>query len=560
MDVHSVLQPILRFVLVATFMYPTYDKLTNSYLNHGNSTKNKYANHLCPRKDLIRASEWMFKAIVTIHTFLGIKYLLLSLLYLDWFADYRYYDCYVLGRFAFASRSYIVTIIIVVANIAFTLGYRTITILRTAPNFDYELFRFLLMDPDEVVWNEIQLQRNFIDHDRRMTSCEIGGRRTSEFNERYSFGALNSKYSRPGYGKLKYHFENLFEKIHQEGQTAATLLRLSRTSYVWHKLSRIILGHFVGGISMAIAACSVYTYSFVLERVLTTHGFIVNYPNCISYINSLGPDESEAYSYIYQSNSSMLASRSIPSVPMVNFYHIVRLILDSMENLFVWVDLLSSGTLQTALMIIQSLDLLAHEQELEKALVESIHHMRGRLSTPMRNSVHLDRIGVLSQSDGTVNRLEPLPTEPKDICASTTQAHILDYFRMVERYQGYVVFQTIATWILWIAVTLGISFWLAANKYSDLHAIFRWSQVGLAIMAVSCMSTSAILESKSRRLYHLITVAMAIDRDVLDTKIRWCRFTNFFYPLPKYCFASHQSAFSWLLCMKVSQWKFSRKT
>lgn len=124
---------------------------------------------------------------------------------------------------------------------------------------------------------------------------------------------------------------------------------------------------------------------------------------------------------------------------------------------------------------------------------------------------------------------------------------------MIDSYKHYSRFQTIAVWIVWILWTSVTSFWLANNKHSDLVEEFLWGQVGLAFVAISCMTFSSYFESRSRRLYHLICVAMALDTDVLSTKKRWYQLTKFFYPKPMYCFAFFDtSELSYLFCMKVS--------
>lgn len=527
-------------MLILTFMYETYIKFAYDPSDRDNG---------CLRRSKLRSlSNWWFRITVTIYSLMLTKYLFLWLLNLDCFAEYRFIDCYILGRLAFSSQSYNATRVLIVISLVFNLTFRFIIVNWTVNSVNYELFRFLELDSEEVVWNEVQLKRYHKAFGRAMTDFVIES--TRKFNkaaQRFSLQTVcfNST-PEPQYGKIRFHFENPFQI--QPGSLDSCLLRLNRTPDARQKLKRAMTIYYPIAVLFFMVNSALFAYFFILGTTLTSMGFSVNYHNCVSYIASLGPEGSLYYSHIYRGDGSQLLDRAIPSMPVSSVYHIIRSSVDLLENAFIWCECFLAVTLHTTFMFVQLVDLLVYSEILKERVKSTIEFMR------------YESMSTVEHVEAVANRLHPLVQSAKDLesvadlSPATTQAHVLDYLRLVASYRDYARFQTFAILLVWITMTAGISFWLAVNKFDDLHGEWRWSQAGLALYAVSAMGFLSYFESNSRKLYNLMSSATAVDADLMETKERWCHLTMFFYPKPMYCIAIFDvSKYSWLSCMQVSQ-------
>lgn len=211
--------------------------------------------------------------------------------------------------------------------------------------------------------------------------------------------------------------------------------------------------------------------------------------------------------------------------------------------------------MHSTLLAVHVVDLLTHLKLLDNRLVKTIASLRHKSLGEFMKFAHLDSFHLDSLIEmGPLQdiRIHELSSED-DCCASTTQAHVLDYMRMVGRYKVYVRFQVFAIWLVWLVMTAAYSSWLNVHKFQELPGEFRWGYIVLAIMAISSVSICAYVESRSRKLYRLICIAMAIDDDLLGTRLRWCHLAQYFSPKPLYCFtALDRTKFSWLFCMQVS--------
>lgn len=555
---HVFVKFAITIALVVTFMFETYDKLTHEYptrhrylagdhdgiLNRDTSASRKL------RQTLITISSRLHTLVTIAHIYLAIKFILVGLLYFDSFADYRYYDCYVLGRTSFSGQNYISTIVLGLIVNFYILGYRYMVRSRVRYSFDYEVLRFLKLDTEEVLGNEIEIEEDRV---IRKRSSNAMASNEGDFRHRYSIldTAIKDFPTRYGtqYGKIKFHFENPFRPY--PDQPDNTLIRLNRTSRVHRSLRLFVVSLYTVGLLFGAIVLMSLVIIFTSRTIFTAHGFFVNYDACIRYIKSLTPERSKQFSFIYDQDSTEPPSQSIPSLPIFNLYHVLRLSIDLLDNAIMYCDPFIASTIHTSYMILQVVDLIVYAHLLEQRLVDTIEMMRNEHQTRFIRSVQLDSIASLAELDAY--RQDNSKREPEDFCLTTLQAYILDYLHMVRRYQDYSVYQASAILFIWISLTAGISFWLATNTFNNLQYEFRFAQMGLGLFAVISMGISAVLESKSRKLYHFMSVAMSIDRDVLVSKQKWCHLSKFFYPRPMYCFALFgQSEMSWLFCMKVS--------
>lgn len=562
---HRIVQRALVTVLVLTFMYESFDKTVhirpaNNLISREKSLAKLEASAL-QRKKLRLYGRRLFKVIVTIHFLLLCKYLMVAILHLERFKDYRYLDCYVMGRMSFSSKTYLASIVVMLIAITYSLFYRFYIKNRMSKHFNYELFSFLLLSPEEVLWNEIYLRKDQSrSHKRRITNTIDNDMKKSQnmYLEKYSMfedtRSLDSVALTTSTNQFRFYLENPFRA--QSNKSGSILLRLNRTSDAWHYLKYAITVYYPIGTLILLMIGFLYVYFFILKTALTTNGYYVNYSLCVGYIKSLSPELARNYSYIIDAFDFIPPSQSIPSSPQWNYYHILRFSMDIFDNLFIYTDSVMAAAFQTSLMLLQVIDLSVYIDQLGIRLTETLRIMRYRSMDKVFRSLKFDSVKLRSLIGSQIDDYESTLDDEDDYCVTTTQAYLLDYMRLVGSYGVYAIFQTSAIAAVWLIITAGTSFWLGANRNLDLQGEFRWAQVGLALLAIFCMSVSAYLESKTRQLYKLISVAMAIDPDVLVTKERWCDLSRFFYPKPMYCFAFFErSEISWLFCMKVSSLK-----
>lgn len=542
----------LTCLLLLTFMYEAYYELT--YSTEQNLTESiaekgiggKRGKGLQKNKLRSLSRRW-FKAIVIVYGFLSIKYLLLCLLNLDYFAGYRFLDCYVVGRIAFSTKSYNATRVLIVIALIFSLVFRLIIVNKTAQSVNYELFRFFELDSEEVVSNEIQLRR--YRKALRRGAINLAIENTIKYDDiplRYSLEAIG-RYSPPvpHHEKFRFYFENPFES--RPDRLNSILLRLNRKSDARQMLKNAMIIYYPIALAIFLFIPMIYMYFFILETTVTSKGFLINYDNCIKHIESLSPEEALLYSHIYRTNLSLLPSGSITSVPILSPYHIIRLFADVIEFIFAWCECCLAVALYTNIMILQLLDLTIYLKLLKEKVQTTIEYMRYNSMTTVE---HVKMVRNLNFALVRDQKYGPPET---DCCAATTQADILDYLRLVASYRGYARFQTSAILLVWVAMAMGTSFWLAVNKFDDLRGEWRWAQLGVASYAIVAMGTLAYFESSSRKLYTLMSSAMAVDNDIIGTKLRWCHLTMFFHPKPLYCITILDiSKYSWLSCMQVS--------
>lgn len=557
---YKFVESTITLAFVVTFMYDSYSTLTQRcakaqrYLVGVDNPKNEEVAGASKRErmeKLVYLSRRLYMIVTITHTYLAIKYLLLGLLNLDWFAEYRYYDCYILGRPSFSGTSYVSTIVMALIINFCLLGYRYLVRRRIRYTFDFELFKFLQLDPDVVLENEIAIEEDRLIR-RRRSSIAVPSDK-SEFRDKYSIlDKMGKEYPsryETQYEQIKLHFENPFQP--HPDQPDSILIRLNRTSKAHNNLVFLMFTMYTIGFVVCTIVLLCLVIFITSETMLTAHGFFINYEVCIRYIKDLSPKQSSEYSYIYDLHNADPPSRRIPSLPRFNFYHVIRLSIDLLENAVMYFDPFISSTLHTSYLILQVLDLITYSQTLEQKLVETIRTMRNENEARLIMSFCLD--AVSSQSLTDLNAIRDHSKRETKHCITTLQAYILDYIRLVRSYQDYSSHQASSILLLWILLTAGISLWLATNTFNDLEYEFRYAQMGLGIFAVICMSFMGIFESKSRRLYYFMSIAMSIDKDVLVSKQKWCKLSKFFYPRPMYCFALFgQSEMSWLFGMKVS--------
>lgn len=543
----------IKTILVVTFMYKAYDEVIGHLeadLGKNKRTKRQDVDDLQERKRLVSFSRKLLKIIITIHVALAIKYSLIGLLYLDSFAKYRIYDCYILGRASFNSKLYLPNVILMLIIIAYSLSYRFIMISRIAPSFNYELVTFLQMKPEEVFWNEIQLRTNSVMHCHNLSAQPRSNGLISTV-DRYSISEGMRVDNMNRHGRLKFYFLNPFHN--QPDKQDSILLRPNRTLDARNKsISRIAT--FCIGTSMIFFCMGIALLSlFSIGKTFTAKGFLLNYNLCVDYIRTLGRNQSSDFTYIYDINNTYRAGQE-EIFFRYNLYHTIRSSVDLFDDVFIWTDSLVASVLHSLLMVLQVLDLIVYINLLEQNLISSLDLMRKHSNATIVRPFQSNPVCT----ELTMAERESKPTrcqsagESKNYSATTLQAYLLDYLRLVKSYQTYSSFQVAAMLAIWMIFSGCISFWLALNKNVEISE-FRWAQPCLACAAAYLMSVSAYFEMRSRKLYHYICVAMALDTDVIASKHRWLYLTKFFYSNPMHCFAFFgRTGLSWLFCIKVS--------
>lgn len=258
-------------------------------------------------------------------------------------------------------------------------------------------------------------------------------------------------------------------------------------------------------------------------------------------------------------------------VPM-NFYHIIRILCDLLENIICWYGMILCYAYYIYLITHITFDCNYYV----RYLVINMDRLRFR----MRKSIRLE-----NQSDilkyirndyssfqlttsscrilaATSKRMTMLPTKspPLGIVTNELQASILDYFNLIAFYNKFISFSAllhIVTWIFYSTIVfvriLRPSRLESVASYDygvqvEFYLFFGWC----FLMVLMILVGSSVLDSQAHKLYKAITNAMILDNDHWTCKIRWMTLASHFYPKRIHCFTFLGHKLSWLFCLRVS--------
>lgn len=355
--------------------------------------------------------------------------------------------------------------------------------------------------------------------------------------------------------ELFQYTDQFINAIPNVGSKTTVMVRKNRTIAAWKRLSDYTQNYFITSFIMVVIGSLPVTY-LIASVIFTRQGFELNYSVCTNYIKLLDEKEQLNYKHIYDLN---MQSRQKPlralldMVDLISFtsYDVIRVLADIMQTSMELGLSTMSFTFDTFISILIVRDVIIYIDGLQAELSILVMNLNKCRKLPFKTSQALDpRYQHLeSESWALVEHGQNKLNLSKQVYC--LQAQLVDFFMIIGRYNIYnAVFTSIvlAAWLLYSF--LAANYLLAPNGIVYYEIIFgQFIATGYFICVIGSF---ALVTHKVRKLYHLITSAMALDEDFAESKQRWATILTYFHPKPLYCFTLFGFAISWQFCLQVS--------
>lgn len=472
--------------------------------------------------------KWQSYFLVMIYIPVIIKYLVLILLDFEQLSQYRYLDCFLLGRFYFLGRTDKANKYLAV------LGFSGVFFCRFAcarmfrkPR--YYVLEFLFRDYEEVLCMEKKHKHH--------TGESISFIRRSGPTNSNSLLVQKRNHRRNHLDGAVY-----FIKDSNILGRRGCYLRPSRTTQCWLKLAKFVLVVFFVymGLMYFFIGLSVFCN---IPTAITRLGFRLTHSNCVHWIGRQPNGIDFKFIYDIGGNSSIqevVATHNRPPFVLpyenlndFNWFHRWRLAFDVFDNLLISCDTFFALMVHSSIVYAMLYDLYLNKTCIETKLTSLV--------------------GQLSERPDVYEEMEASMTSRCLAEINEVQAILLDYFRILSRYNHYISFHCgflVSNWLLYTAI---ICVWLSlANKQQSMKQELLVGEIIVAGLTYVSLLAVSMVESQNRNLNSLIATTMALDPNHA-TKMRWISIQNFYYPRPLHCFTLMGTIeVSFLFCLKVS--------
>lgn len=363
-------------------------------------------------------------------------------------------------------------------------------------------------------------------------------------------------------------------KCEQCASTSEIRYRKNRGLDYWRRLTHSSVRYFLMCI-LVYTLASVPLMYCMGSVLITKQGFELNYSTCVNYIRSLDPDKRRPWSFIYvpddASNGPARAKPLGPALeyvdimPFNDFYHAARVLADLFQSVVVFNIIGISKIAESYHAVVVARDIEHYLTWLEAGLDELVNDLRFD-RTARRQTMQLDaELHPIGRHQVLLEAIDSksVPGRRRSIVRtkrnkmhlakqiSDLQAQLMDFFMMISRYNTYIqnfLWIVIAVWVVYSAT--------AADYLLAPDGVIYWDvlfgQLFSTVYFIVVVGHFAMIRRRIRRLYPLITSAMALDDDCVDSKIRWPSIMTYYYPKPLYCFTVGGFTISWNFCLQVS--------
>lgn len=349
--------------------------------------------------------------------------------------------------------------------------------------------------------------------------------------------------------------------------------RKNRSLANWNKLTHSSVAYFLICIVGYIALSGPVSYC-LWSVLITKQGFELNYSTCVNYIKSLDQEDRSQWSFIYwqdgiSDNANArplgLALDYVNIMPFNEVYHMARLAADAIQSCVVFNIVALSQIAESYHAIVIARDIEHYLEWLESGMDKLVSDLRFD-RTARREFLQLDfkldrirrrqtlRAAVESESD-SARRKSIIRDKPDRIHLtrqiSDIQAQLMDFWMLIAHYNTFIsnyVWTIIIVWICYSAVAA--DYLLAPSGVIYYEVIF--GHLFSTIYFIVVVGHFAIIRRRIKRLYPLITSAMALDDDCIDSKARWPSIMTYYHPNPMYCFTVGGLTVSWNFCLQAS--------
>lgn len=496
---------------------------------------------------------------------LVIKYIVAILLEHNAFRNYRYLDCYLIGRISFTgsmiplSKYWFIWIVVqqIIWEFLMLFGKMKLKI---------DALEFLLSDLTSVLaWD------NQSDTDERKTSLADKQKKSVQTDViSYDIDMMRRKSRAASNATYESYYRNssyaTTKVISQDGARVYTsishfkapylhhgsdifLLRPNRTAEAWINYQKYSYYYFL---YVVINSIMWLAFSLVLSVLgnATRRGFELNYNLCIDWIadqQNKTPSNishtSADYSHIYTPHQEYSLDDPVTSfIPFENLithslYHKVRIGLSMFESFFIFFTGCSQFFTQLYICMVISVDTVTHMRHCKTKLVE---FTRSNYWTVASNnemlSLNLSQAikPVEDFSNSVTNEFHNRMSQIMELQAST-----YDLFNQIIRNNSYAAIFLPHVLLAWIYSGATSCFLQLTPSFNDQRGMLyecttMWAHFSVFVLIV--LVNFAKVESYSRSLYRNLASAMAFDNSIFTTKPNWIVLLDQYYPVPYYCY------------------------
>lgn len=487
--------------------------------------KSKYIEYEIKNPKFVRYLRVAYIFSMLIHATMLIKYIILCLLTTNKsLQSYGWIDCYILGRFALTPRLSRASKFVALFLTFFHFLWRLVMTLRL-PRIRLEWAEFLQYSYDDVLFEEVKAKS------QRMRSRE----------DNIGLGAKLCRKSitvEPSRSRIFYTgtiFNQHQPVVIRPNRTVQGRLYLTRFIIFYWSLAGIIITSLVSFLVITMT-----------PTCFTQFGFEQSYDVCVSWIiNQVKIDNrsSRDYAHIYTARREMVdieITRDWFVLPWTelrpyNSYNIMKLIFDYVDNIVIWFDTIVAFADYTFVGMIVCIDIVIYFVSLRNRL----RRLKRRLSQTYEPWLYREK-PLLSQVE----------TDNEEV--HIIQVLTVDYFMQIDKYNAFANFYTQFVLLLWISYTFCFCSWFVESEW---HIILEWYAIEVisTLFVILIICTFGVIDSFSRQLHSLITVAMALDSNITHSKKRWMRILDYYSLTPIFCFRLFSSyKISIFLCLQVS--------
>lgn len=496
---------------------------------------------------------------------LFVKYLLICSLELDEMQNFRFLGCYLLGRLLMNGRVTGFTNYFALFESFYLFLWRLLMLAMKRKHSLY-CFEFLLFDYRKVVAREAKLTSTKhsqvwdLDSETKSKSKAAKTSYLSILQCKNSVAIEGAKLASDRQGSVG---------SRQTGRLAP--MRLNRTSQQWRLLSQTLVYYWLCSL-LFMFTFNLVLNSTIIPVLVTKRGFELSYHECFAWISGLKDNNDTSrqqyYSYIYsfegQSNATTEASIILPMQDFtpLNVYHLARISVDYLENLFIYSDIGFLFVSSSAIAILVSEDVRHNCLQ----LAHKLDHLNDELRGLLQFQVSCESYGSSETCKSKPNNnlllgrqyLHAKHQDELNARIQQTQSMLIDNFKLVGSYTKFASVLTLYNIASWLTYSAMVSKWLFVPG-TELPKL-EWYLVHLyrTVYVVLDLGSFARARNACRRLYPLIATSTSLDVDHANRKLRWLTILNFYSPRPMFCFRVLDSAdLSWLFLLQLLTWLVS---
>lgn len=502
-----------------------------------------------------------------------LKYSIICLLDYDLLHEYRWLDCYLLGRLLIDARIASEIRYLSLFFLTYNLVWKSF-VLRYEPVIDFEVIEFLLHEPNELLMHEMDSGRveQAIKTELTVPSTgDEGGskdqqhdwrrrRGTSTFELRPSLkhGKISMSRRRPTFYSSAELEDNpvLFLNYNISRNLNRKLLKPNRTFGCWNFLSQstvIFIVCFYGSFTLVLLFL---TYFLTSPVMATKKGFEITYLNCVDWISNQTEQVAAEYSHIYKpcnrnDNTCFRGFRGPTPVRLpwsdlveMNNYHRFRLMMELFDNLFIWIETCSI-VYATCIGILNFLDIHSYSNGIESQLTRIKKELTYRSMSGRGDFLMGKNITFTHQIRPNRFKLEMLDA----------QALVIDYMSYVNRINCFASLYIMLNIGSWFIFSTGACNYLFVPDKTSKETNLEWhvAQVLFTTYLYAVMVSYGMIKVSSERIYKSITSIMALDVSSRSNRSRWAKILRYFRPKPMHCIiVMGNTEISLMLTIKVS--------